>query len=97
MPKKKKQGAEVTGDSSAWEEECLAISAIYEDEFSFDEREHRQYRIRVSPSSTAAVADKMAVLVVSYVPGYPRRPPGDPVWREQIPLPPGTRFQGGKD
>ena len=76
MPKKKKQGAEVTGDSSAWEEECLAISAIYEDEFSFDEREHRQYRIRVSPSSTAAVADKMAVLVVSYVPGYPRRPPG---------------------
>ena len=68
MPKKKKQGAEVTGDSSAWEEECLAISAIYEDEFSFDEREHRQYRIRVSPSSTAAVADKMAVLVVSYVP-----------------------------
>ena len=63
------------------EEELTALQAIYEEEFSFDEREHRQFRIRVSPPSVDDDTDDqippvVAVLVVQYVAGYPKKPPG---------------------
>ena len=63
------------------EEELTALQAIYEDEFSFDEREHRQFRIRVSPPSLDDDKDDqippvVAVMVVQYVAGYPKKPPG---------------------
>ena len=80
MGKKKKAGGGATPDAaewSQWEEELTALQAIYEDDFSFDEREHRQYRIRVSSDGAADGAQGcLAVLVVGYVPGYPKKPPG---------------------
>jgi translation initiation factor 2-alpha kinase 4 len=82
MAKKKKAGGGATPDAaewSQWEEELTALQAIYEDDFSFDEREHRQYRIVVSSdgASRGASGDsRVAVLVVRHAPGYPRRPPG---------------------
>ena len=55
MAKKKKAGGgappDVTGWSQ-WEEELTALQAIYEDDFSFDERERKQYRIRVSHAAS---------------------------------------------
>ena len=70
------------------EEELTALQAIYEEEFSFDEREHRQFRIRVSPPSVDDDADDqippvVAVLVVQYVAGYPKKPPGVTLDREE--------------
>ena len=70
------------------EEELTALQAIYEEEFSFDEREHRQFRIRVSPPSVDNDADDqippvVAVLVVQYVAGYPKKPPGVTLDREE--------------
>lgn len=82
MAKKKKAGGgappDVTGWSQ-WEEELTALQAIYEDDFSFDERERKQYRIRVSLAASGDWTggdDPVAVLVVRHAPGYPRRPPG---------------------
>ena len=70
------------------EEELTALQAIYEEEFSFDEREHRQFRIRVSPPSVDDDTDDqippvVAVLVVQYVAGYPKKPPGVTLDREE--------------
>ena len=82
MAKKKKAGGGATPDAtewSQWEEELTALQAIYEDDFSFDERERKQYRIRVSHAGFGDGADgddPVAVLVVRHAPGYPRRPPG---------------------
>ena len=82
MAKKKKAGGGATSDASEWsqwEEELTALQAIYEDDFSFDERERKQYRIRVSHAASGDGAggdDPVAVLVVRHAPGYPRRPPG---------------------
>ena len=75
MAKKKKAGGGATPDAtewSQWEEELTALQAIYEDDFSFDEREHRQYRIVVSSdgASRGASGDsRVAVLVVRHAPG----------------------------
>ena len=63
-------------DSTAWAEELTALQAIYEEDFAFDEREQRQYRIRVSPSSPSGDSSKAAVPWCSTSSGYPRRPPG---------------------
>ena len=82
MAKKKKTGGCAKPDAtewSQWEEELTALQAIYEDDFSFDERERKQYRIRVSHAGSGDEADgddPVAVLVVRHAPGYPRRPPG---------------------
>ena len=85
MARKKKTGGGTPGgggvatdaaDSTAWAEELTALQAIYEEDFAFDEREQRQYRIRVSPSSPSGDSSKVAVLVVQHSSGYPRRPPG---------------------
>ena len=85
MARKKKTGGGSPGgggvatdsaDSTAWAEELTALQAIYEEDFAFDEREQRQYRIRVSPSSPSGDSSKVAVLVVQHSSGYPRRPPG---------------------
>ncbi|ACO63607.1 predicted protein [Micromonas commoda] len=70
------------------EEELTALQAIYEDEFSFDEREHRQFRIRVSPPSLDDDKDDqippvVAVIVVQYVAGYPKKPPGVKLDRDE--------------
>ena len=70
------------------EEELTALQAIYEDEFSFDEREHRQFRIRVSPPSLDDDKDDqippvVAVMVVQYVAGYPKKPPGVKLDRDE--------------
>ena len=85
MARKKKTGGGATGgggvaadaaESSAWAEELTALQAIYEEDFAFDEREQRQYRIRVSPSGPSGDSSKVAVLVVQHSSGYPKRPPG---------------------
>ena len=82
MAKKKKAGGGAAPDAtgwSQWEEELTALQAIYEDDFSFDERERKQYRIRVSLAASGEWTggdDPVAVLVVRHAPGYPRRPPG---------------------
>ena len=85
MARKKKTGGGTPGgggvatdaaDSTAWAEELTALQAIYEEDFAFDEREQRQYRIRVSPSSPSGDSSKVAVLVVQHSSGYPKRPPG---------------------
>ena len=82
MAKKKKVGGGADPDAtgwSQWEEELTALQAIYEDDFSFDERERKQYRIRVSLAASGEWTggdDPVAVLVVRHAPGYPRRPPG---------------------
>lgn len=66
----------------AWADELLALKAIYEENFSFDEREHRQFRINISPPSTGSddtvtsSTSPVAVMVIQYTPGYPKKPPG---------------------
>jgi hypothetical protein len=57
--------------STEMEGELTALQAIFEDDFAYDEKEHRQFRIRVAaPQSSTMVA----VMVVQYVHGYPRKP-----------------------
>lgn len=79
QPRNHQQQAE---EVPAWADELLALQAIYEENFSFDEREHRQFRINVSPPSTGSddtvtsSTSPVAVMVIQYTPGYPKKPPG---------------------
>jgi len=58
MGRKKKGGGDGAPNPASadaeWEDELTALQAIYEDDFAFDERERRQFRIVVTPPSDAS-------------------------------------------